>query len=139
VSGPGGVAFATAEEVVFAGVQWLRLALETVGAVVVAVGAVRGMGQFLASRRAAAEARFVPVRLTLARYLSLALEFQLAADILSTAIAPSWDQIGKLAAIAVIRTGLNYFLAQEVRSEEPPPAPRTAGPAREQAPEASLP
>ena len=38
---------------------------------------------------------------------ALAFEFKLAADILSTAIAPSWDQIGKLGAIVVIRTGLN--------------------------------
>ncbi|MDQ1524971.1 MAG: hypothetical protein QOE47_2895, partial [Pyrinomonadaceae bacterium] len=56
-------------------------------------------------------------RLTLARYLALALEFQLGADILSTAIAPSWDQIGKLGAIAVIRTGLNYFLMREMKQE----------------------
>jgi uncharacterized membrane protein len=55
------------------------------------------------------------IRLTLARYLALALEFQLGADILSTAIAPSWTQIGKLGAIAVIRTGLNYFLMREMR------------------------
>jgi uncharacterized membrane protein len=47
----------------------------------------------------------------------LALEFQLGADILSTAIAPSWDEIGKLGAIAVIRTGLNYFLSIEMREE----------------------
>jgi uncharacterized membrane protein len=45
------------------------------------------------------------------------LEFQLAADILSTAIAPSWDRIGKLAAIAVIRTALNYFLVLELRNQ----------------------
>ena len=132
---PGG-AFAASEEVIFAGVQWLRLGLETLGAVVVAVGAARGIGVFVAARRAPAEGRFVPVRLTLARSLSLALEFQLAADILSTAIAPSWDQIGKLGAIAVIRTGLNYFLAREVRSEMSTAgdaAPAT-GPTREQAP-----
>ena len=70
------------------------------------------------------------VRLTLANHLSLALEFQLAADILSTAIAPSWDQIGKLAAIAVIRTGLNFFLAREIEGEAAaaaaPPAGRAA-------------
>jgi uncharacterized membrane protein len=47
----------------------------------------------------------------------LALEFQLGADILSTAIAPSWNQIGKLGAIAVVRTGLNYFLTREIQSE----------------------
>ena len=60
---------------------------------------------------------FNEIRLTLARFLALALEFQLGADILSTAIAPSWDQIGKLGAIAVIRTGLNYFLTREMKEE----------------------
>lgn len=128
---PGVPGIESAEHLVFAGVQWLRLFLETVGALVIAAGAVRGIAEFLSSRGAGPEGRFVQVRLTLARYLSLALEFQLAADILSTAIAPSWDQIGKLAAIAVIRTGLNYFLAQEVRHEAPAGPPR---PAREQAP-----
>jgi uncharacterized membrane protein len=121
----------SAEHLVFAGVQWLRLALETVGALVIAAGAVRGIVEFVSSRGGAPEERFVGVRLTLARYLSLALEFQLAADILSTSIAPSWDQIGKLAAIAVIRTALNYFLAQEVRQETLSGPLR---PAREQAP-----
>ncbi len=60
---------------------------------------------------------FVAVRISFARYLALALEFQLGADILSTAIAPSWDQIGKLGAIAVIRTALNYFLMREMETE----------------------
>ena len=59
--------------------------------------------------------RYNEIRLTLARYL--ALEFQLGADILSTAVAPSWEQIGKLGAITVIRTGLNYFLSLEMREE----------------------
>jgi uncharacterized membrane protein len=48
----------------------------------------------------------------------LALEFQLAADILSTAVAPTWEAIGKLAAIAVIRTVLNYFLTKEMEKEK---------------------
>jgi uncharacterized membrane protein len=55
------------------------------------------------------------VRLIFASYLALALEFQLGADILSTAIAPGWDRIGKLGAIAVIRTALNHFLTREIR------------------------
>lgn len=55
------------------------------------------------------------IRLTLAPYL--ALEFQLGADILSTAVAPSWNQSGKLGAIAVIRTALNLFLTREMRDE----------------------
>ena len=59
-------------------------------------------------------------------YLALALEFQLGADILSTAVAPSWDQIGKLGAIAVIRTLLNYFLTREMREEQSRTAPPVA-------------
>ncbi|MCC8407859.1 DUF1622 domain-containing protein [Mucilaginibacter sp. UR6-1] len=47
----------------------------------------------------------------------MALEFQLGADILSTAVAPGWEEIGKLGAIAVIRTGLNFFLSRELAEE----------------------
>jgi uncharacterized membrane protein len=96
-------------------VGWLRLAAEITGAVIIALGvalAVTGFVRAIATHKAAA---FTDVRLTLGRYLALALEFQLAADILSTAIAPSWDQIGKLGAVAVIRTALNFFLTRELR------------------------
>src|SRR6185437_13717275 len=54
------------------------------------------------------------VRLRLGRWLAVALEFELGADILRTAIAPSWTQIGQLAAIAALRTLLNYFLEKEI-------------------------
>jgi uncharacterized membrane protein len=60
---------------------------------------------------------FVPVRLTLGRFLALRLEFQLASDILTTAVAPTFEEIGKLAAIATIRTALNYFLGREIAEE----------------------
>ena len=62
-------------------------------------------------------ADFNAIRLVLARYLAMALEFQLGADILSTAVAPTWNEIGKLGAIAVIRTTLNYFLSREMQEE----------------------
>jgi uncharacterized membrane protein len=42
------------------------------------------------------------------------LTFQLAADVIETSIAPTWDGIGRLAAIAVIRTFLNYFLERDL-------------------------
>ncbi|QLG12342.1 DUF1622 domain-containing protein [Deinococcus sp. D7000] len=54
------------------------------------------------------------LRLQLGRWLAIALEFLLAADILLTAIAPTWEDIGKLGAIALIRTALNYFLEREI-------------------------
>lgn len=50
--------------------------------------------------------------------LTIALELLLAADIVATAVAPTWDDIGKLAAIAAIRTALNYFLEKELRDME---------------------
>ena len=58
------------------------------------------------------------IRLTLGRWLALALEFQLAADILKTAVAPTWDDIGKVAAIIVLRTLLNFFLEREIATFE---------------------
>jgi uncharacterized membrane protein len=61
--------------------------------------------------------QFVNVRLDLGRFLALGLEFQLASDLLRTAVAPSFEEIGKLAAVAAIRTALNYFLSREIREE----------------------
>ena len=58
------------------------------------------------------------VRLDLARSLALALEFMLAGDVVRTAVAPTWDDIGKLAAVAVIRTGLNFFLHREIQEAQ---------------------
>ncbi len=52
------------------------------------------------------------------RFLIVGLEFQLAGDIIGTAVAPSWEQIAQLAAIALIRTFLNYFLNREISIEE---------------------
>lgn len=49
------------------------------------------------------------------RWLVAGLTFQLAADIIETATAPSWDEIGKLGAIAVIRTFLDFFLGRDQR------------------------
>jgi uncharacterized membrane protein len=54
------------------------------------------------------------VRLRLGRWLALALEFELGADILRTAVAPTWSEIGQLAAIAAVRTALNFFLQREI-------------------------
>jgi uncharacterized membrane protein len=59
--------------------------------------------------------RVVKPRHTLARYLIVALELQLAADIIATATQPSLEELGKLAVIAAIRTFLNYFLVLETR------------------------
>jgi uncharacterized membrane protein len=106
-----------AESTIINAVQWLRLIVETTGAIIIGMGVVAAAYQFVRALIPPQLESYNSIRLTLARYLALALEFQLGADILSTAVAPSWDQIGKLGAIAVIRTGLNYFLTREMREE----------------------
>jgi uncharacterized membrane protein len=96
-------------------VLWLKLFVEATGAAVIGIGVLVAVYKFARSLGARRIERYNEIRLTLARFLALALEFQLGADILSTAVAPSWEQIGKLASVAVIRTALNYFLTREMR------------------------
>ena len=105
------------EEIVANLVLWLKLAIEAIGALVIGVGMILASLRFTRGSFPPSAHDFTEARLTLARFLAIALEFQLGADILSTAVAPSWDAIGKLAAIAIIRTALNYFLSQEMQEE----------------------
>ena|SRR5271154_2876810 len=97
------------------GITWLRVALETVGAFWIGIGFLYAVVALIRAHLLRQTASFTHIRLTFSRYLSLTLEFQLAADILSTAVAPSWQELGKLGATAVIRTALNYFLSREIR------------------------
>lgn len=99
-------------------VQWLKLGVEAVGASIIGIGILVALRSLLHMAWHRELTSFTAVRLSLARYLALALEFQLGADILSTAIAPSWEQIGQLGAIAVIRTLLNFFLSREMKEEQ---------------------
>uniref|UniRef100_UPI0040559E07 DUF1622 domain-containing protein n=1 Tax=Candidatus Electrothrix sp. TaxID=2170559 RepID=UPI0040559E07 len=109
--------FTYAELSLISMVEWLKLAVEAIGALIIGLGVVVAVSTFIRAWIVQRQPDFNKVRLSLARYLALALEFQLGADILSTAVAPSWDQIGKLGAIAVIRTVLNFFLIREMREE----------------------
>jgi uncharacterized membrane protein len=92
--------------------------VEIAGAGVIAIGAIWAASRFVwDGLRHRTAAVFTTVRLSLGRFLTLGLEFQLAADILRTAIAPSFTQLGQLAAVATIRTALNYFLRREIDHE----------------------
>lgn len=59
------------------------------------------------------------IRVEFGSSVAVSLELLLGADVLATAVAPSWNDIGKLAAIAVLRTALNYFLERELRHIKP--------------------
>ena len=106
------------EDVLRDAVDLLVRLVEAAGAAVIFIGAVLAVAQFARVLVGRAPERFTAVRLTLGRFLALGLEFQLASDVLRTAIAPSFEELGKLAAVAAIRTALNFFLAREIKEEE---------------------
>ncbi len=100
--------------------QWstyLAGGIEAAAAVLIAVAALEAMLRALALLLPGTDAlndQKEAVRLRLGHWLTVAIEFELAADILRTAVAPTWNDIGQLAAIVVLRTVLNYFLQQEI-------------------------
>ncbi len=100
-------------------VDWIILVTEAAGALVIGIGVVIALIMLVGTMGNATRPwSWTRVRLVLGSYLVLGLEFQLAADILKTAIAPSFTEIGQLAAIAGIRTVLNYFLTKEIAGEK---------------------
>jgi len=102
------------EEAIKDAVQAVVPVVEAIAAVVICVGVVVTFTIWVLSELRVRPRRREDVRLLLGRYLALGLEFALGADILATAVAPSWEEIGQLAAIAGIRTALNYFLEREL-------------------------
>ncbi len=106
------------EELLAEVVGVLVTVVEACGAAVILAGAVWAFARFVrVGVRGGGSRAFVPVRLTLGRFLALGLEFQLASDVVRTAVAPSFRELGQLAAVAAIRTALNYFLSQEIEEE----------------------
>lgn len=103
-------------------IEYLARGVEVAAALIIAIAAGRATWQSLRLLFASDEPpeAKVAVRLTLGRWLAVALEFELAADVLNTAVTPTWSDIEKLAAIAALRTALNYFLEKEIRDESKP-------------------
>jgi uncharacterized membrane protein len=119
------------EELLVAAVGYLRLVVEAIGAAVVGFGVLATTYRYVLTLVGIERYTNTEIRLYLGRYLALGLEFQLGADILSTAVAPTLDDVILLGAIATIRTVLNYFLSQELERERrqvaPPPERDSAG------------
>ncbi len=94
----------------------VALGLEAVSVLIIALGVLESLYRLMlpmikgTDRQGCRRAAW----LVLARWLVLSLEVMLAADIVRSAISPSWDDIGQLAAIALIRTFLNYFLERDL-------------------------
>jgi uncharacterized membrane protein len=83
----------------------------------IAVGAIEALylcGSRLFSRGGGTTIHRKAIWVGFAVWLLLALEFELASDVVRTAIAPSWNEVGQLGVIAAIRTVLNYFLERDI-------------------------
>lgn len=109
---------------------YIVLVLEAVSVLMIVIGAMEAvwrLSQGFVHRQVSHDVRR-EAWLGLARWLLLGLEFMLAADIIRSLIAPTWDEIGRLASIALIRTFLNYFLEKDLehaaRHATPAPAPQ---------------
>ena len=112
--------------------DYVALAAEACSVVCIVIGMAKAVfhGLRYAGRRwpeARAMRREIFVRF--GSWIVLSLEFALAADIVRTAIAPTWDDIGRLGAIAVIRTFLNWFLERDLEAVQDKPTETRGEPA----------
>jgi uncharacterized membrane protein len=105
------------EDIIKQATLYLAAAIEASAGIIIGLAAIeatyRAVGLYFFFRQSPEESKET-IRLRLGRWLALALEFELAADILRTAIAPTWSEVGLLAAIVVLRTVLNFFLQMEI-------------------------
>ncbi|ELS02072.1 putative membrane protein [Xenococcus sp. PCC 7305] len=95
----------------------MQFVLEAAAALCILLGFLQVTKIAIAVNRKSHRDLFIQIRLGFGKWLVLALELQLGADILATTGNPNFADLGKLAAIAAIRTFLNYFLYQELNEE----------------------
>jgi len=104
------------EEIVLEVIRYLVPTVEACGALVIVLGVIRTMVDLLHDRFSFEPGCVTTARLQLGQSLAMGLEFQIAADILKTAIAPTWNDILLLAALIGLRTVLNYLLEREAHT-----------------------
>jgi uncharacterized membrane protein len=106
------------EEYLHLATSWLANLAEFFAAGIIGLASVQAIFKYILNQFKPERDFKENIRLELGRSLALALEFLLGADILKTAVAPNWHDLGILAAIAILRTALNYFLDKEIANHE---------------------
>jgi uncharacterized membrane protein len=105
------------EELLHAAAHFVALCIEAIAIVVIAAGtaeAVIGIIRYVFHPGPTTGQERRGVWLEFARWLVAGLTFQMAADIVNTSFEPTWDELGRLGLIAVIRTFLSFFLDREM-------------------------
>ena len=100
--------------------EFTKVCLELIAVLCVLVGIVKAIQVLLSFRRKQNRRSlltFTQLRLTFGLWLALALELQLGADIVATTVSPTFESLGKLGLIALIRTFLNFFLNKELAEQ----------------------
>ncbi len=91
-------------------------AVEILAAIIIGIAVIKTLlNYFSFLKKSNVKISKEEIRLQFGSSVAVSLELLLGADVLATAVAPSWDDIGKLAAIAILRTALNYFLGKELQ------------------------
>lgn len=108
------------EQVFIAGAEIAARLVEAAAVLVVAFGAAEAFAQLLllVARPATTHGARKEIWRRFGMWLLLGLEFALAADIIGSVVSPTWEDIGQLGAIAVIRTFLNFFLEHDLEKTE---------------------
>jgi len=96
-------------------IGFLIPAVEACGALVIAVSAARTIILYIIHCVRPGNIQVNSLRIRLGQSMVMGLEFQVAADILKTALSPEWNDILQLAALVALRTLLNYLLEYELR------------------------
>ena len=101
-------------------IELVSTAMQGLAAVIVAYGAVIALYYIVLRclREDLDYECYTRARVRLGRRLVVGLEFLLGADILRTAISPTWNQIGIVAAIVVLRSALSLLLEREIERLE---------------------
>jgi len=99
-------------------IAFLKFLLEAIAVFCILLGILKTGQLVYRSKFNRNKTCFTEIRLEFGMWLVLALEFQLGADIVATSLSSTFDSLGKLGIVALIRTFLNYFLTKELESQE---------------------
>jgi len=96
--------------------HYIALGIEAIAIIIISIGAIEALFGILrvVMRPGTTNRERRHVWMEFARWLVAGLTFQLAADVVNTSFEPTWDELGRLGAIAAIRTFLSFFLDKEV-------------------------
>lgn len=100
-------------------VHYIAVGLSLVGIAAVIVGVAEAMISYVSLHLFRTDdgsfAEKAPqVRARLGEHLALGLDVFIAADIVNSALAPTWEKVGLLAAIVAIRVVLSWILLREI-------------------------